>query len=207
MKTKINQDNWLRKEQYRFFSGFDEPFFGVTVRTDVTKAYLVSRQEGRSFFLYYLYRALKAANEIDHFRYRIIENEVYLYSRTHASTTVDRPDGTFGFAYIKYDESEQLFCKKAAEEIDKTRKLRNLETAVSGENYLHFSALPWLDFTSLSHARSFKFNDSSPKISFGRMTDHNGIKTMPVSIHGHHALMDGIHIGQFIRRFQELLDE
>jgi chloramphenicol O-acetyltransferase type A len=29
---------------------------------------------------------------------------------------------------------------------------------------IHFSAIPWLDFTSLSHARSYTFPDSCPKI-------------------------------------------
>jgi len=207
MKTLINKNNWMRTEHYRFFSTFEEPFFGVTVRVDVTRAYQAARKKQHSFFLYYLYRALKAANEIDNFRYRIMEGEVYLHSQTHASTTVDWPDGTFGFAYIKYHDGEQSFYNEAKEELEKIRRLRTLNTAVSGENYLHFSAVPWLDFTSLSHARSFKFNDSSPKISFGKMTDHNGVKTMAVSVHGHHGLMDGYHIGLFISRFQELLDE
>lgn len=207
MKTLVNKSNWIRAEHYRFFSTFEEPFFGVTVRMDVTKAYQAAHKKQHSFFLYYLYRALKTANEIENFRYRIIDGEVYLFSRTHASTTVDRPDGTFGFAYIRFNDSEQSFYKEAKEELEKTRKLRTLNTAVSGENYLHFSALPWLDFTSLSHARSFRFNDSSPKISFGKMTDHNGIKTMAVSVHGHHGLIDGIHIGHFVSRFQELLNE
>lgn len=207
MKTLVNKSNWIRAEHHRFFSTFEEPFFGVTVRMDVTKAYQAAHKKQHSFFLYYLYRALKTANEIENFRYRIIDGEVYLFSRTHASTTVDRSDGTFGFAYITYNDSEQSFYIEAKEELEKTRKLRTLNTAVSGENYLHFSALPWLDFTSLSHARSFKFNDSSPKISFGKMTDHNGIKTMAVSVHGHHGLMDGAHIGHFASRFQELLNE
>ncbi len=30
---------------------------------------------------------------------------------------------------------------------------------------------------------------------------------MPVSIHGHHGLMDGYHIGLFVERVQELWNE
>ena len=30
---------------------------------------------------------------------------------------------------------------------------------------------------------------------------------MPVSIHGHHALMDGYHVGEFVERLQNLLNE
>ncbi|HAI84531.1 MAG TPA: chloramphenicol acetyltransferase, partial [Chitinophagaceae bacterium] len=57
------------------------------------------------------------------------------------------------------------------------------------------------DFTSLSHARSFSFADSCPKISFGKMTVNQDKRTMPVSVHVHHALMDGYHVAQFIDLF------
>ena len=70
---------------------------------------------------------------------------------------------------------------------------------------MHFSSLPWLDFTSFSHARSFSFPDSSPKISFGKMTESKGKKSFSVSIHVHHGLVDGFHVGQFVEKFQELM--
>jgi len=59
----------------------------------------------------------------------------------------------------------------------------------------------------LSHARSFSFPDSIPKISFGKMTELDGVKTMPVSVHVHHGLMDGFHVGQFVDKFQQLMDD
>jgi chloramphenicol O-acetyltransferase type A len=39
------------------------------------------------------------------------------------------------------------------------------------------------------------------------MTEVNGRKQMPVSIHVHHALMDGFHVGQYIDLYQQLLSE
>jgi chloramphenicol O-acetyltransferase type A len=38
------------------------------------------------------------------------------------------------------------------------------------------------------------------------MIDENGKKTMSVSIHVHHALMDGYHVSLFIDEFQKKLD-
>jgi chloramphenicol O-acetyltransferase type A len=52
----------------------------------------------------------------------------------------------------------------------------------------------------------FSVDDSCPKISFGKMTNHNGKRTMPVSIHVHHALVDGLHLGQYIDCLQGLLN-
>lgn len=207
MKTRIDINEWNRKEHYLFFSQFEEPFFGVTVQVEVTQAYRQAKEKGLSFFLYYLYRAMKAANELENFRYRIVDGAVYLFDRVDASPTINRPDGTFGFAYMDYETDEQLFYTKAKAEIKRTQESAALMPAVSGENLLHCSAIPWLDFTALSHARSFHFPDSCPKISFGKMTEQEGVRKMAVSIHGHHGLMDGYHIGAFVQRFQELLDE
>ncbi len=53
---------------------------------------------------------------------------------------------------------------------------------------------------------SFYFKDSAPKISFGKMTETNGEKSMPVSIHVHHALVDGVDVGRYIDCYQELMN-
>lgn len=207
MRTLIHIDEWIRKDHFLFFSKFDEPFFGVTVTVDCTNAYQQAKAKGQSFFLYYLYRALKAANEIENFRYRIVDGNPYLFDTVHASPTINRANGTFGFGYMDYYEDETLFYQKALEETEKIRQSNALLPFGSGENYIHFSALPWLNFTSLSHARSFTYPDSCPKISFGKLTDNNGVKTMPISIHVHHALADGYHVGLFVERYQQLLVE
>lgn len=207
MKKLIDLDNWNRKEHFLFFSKFDEPFFGVTVKVDCTIAYQKAKEKGVSFFLYYLYRALKAANEVENFRYRIIENQPYDYATTNASPTINRPNGTFGFAYINYFENENKFYEYALQEIENVKKTSSLMPSISGEDVIHFSAIPWIDFTSISHARNFSHPDSCPKISFGKMTENNGQKEMSVSIHVHHALMDGYHVGLFIEKFQSLLSE
>lgn len=207
MKQLITLDDWKRKDHFQFFSKFEEPFFGVTINIDCTLAYQQAKEKGNSFFLYYLYRALKAANAIENFRYRIIDKEVYLFDQINASATINRPDETFGFSYMDYDKNEELFYQNAKEEIVRVQQSKGLIPAGSGENVIHFSAVPWLDFTSLSHARSFTFPDSCPKISFGKITENNGKKLMSVSIHAHHGLMDGFHIGLFAENFQKLMNE
>lgn len=71
MKQLVDIDTWERKDHYQFFKQFEEPFFGVCVQVDVTRAYLKAKEQGGSFFLYYLYQSLVAANSIESFRYRI----------------------------------------------------------------------------------------------------------------------------------------
>jgi chloramphenicol O-acetyltransferase type A len=207
MKQVIDIDTWVRRDHFNFFRQFEEPFFGVTVNVDCTTAYTRAKDHGQSFFLHYLHKALAAANSVEAFRYRIGGNEVFLYDVVNASPTINRPDGTFGFSYIDFNADFNVFAMEAQREIERVQNTTGLVPAVSGENVIHFSSIPWINFTSLSHARSFSFNDCIPKISFGKMTEVEGVKAMPVSVHVHHALMDGYHVGQFVERFQQLLNE
>lgn len=207
MKQKLNINEWVRKDQFNFFKQFEEPFFGVCVTVDCTIAYDIAKAMNVSFFLYYLHKSLAAANKIEAFKYRIDGDDIIVYDKVNASPTINRPDGTFGFSYMDYEESFEEFTKEAQQQIEKVQNTPGLIPAISGENVIHYSSIPWINFTSLSHARSFSFNDSIPKISFGKMTNENGKRTMPVSIHVHHALMDGYDVAKFIDLFQGLMDE
>ncbi len=199
-------ETWPRRDHFHFFRGFDEPFFGLTVRLDATAAYAHCKSAGHSFFLYYLHHCLTAVNAVDPFRYRIEGERVAVYDRINVSATIGRADGTFDFSYILYDPDFATFRASAEVEIARIRSGSGLNPRVSGKDVIHFSAAPWLDFTALSHARHYGREDSCTKISVGKLTERDGKLGMPVSIHGHHALLDGLHVGQFVDTFQRLMD-
>ena len=70
MKHLIDIDTWERKDNYLFFHDFHNSWIAMTGEVDCTEAYAEAKAQGRSFFLYYLYAILRAANEIKEFRYR-----------------------------------------------------------------------------------------------------------------------------------------
>jgi chloramphenicol O-acetyltransferase type A len=205
MRHQLDMASWARRDHFAFFNKFEEPFFGVCVEVDCTRAHAFVKESGISFFLYYLWCALKAANEIESFRYRIDGEAVWIYDEVHASPTINRPDGSFGFAYMDFHDDLIVFLQTAAAERDRVQNSTGLFPATSGENVLHMSSVPWLRFTGISHARSFSFPDSCPKIAFGKMTEVNGRLLMPLSVHVHHALMDGYQVSQFISSFETAL--
>ena len=208
MKTKLDLNTWPRKEHFEFFSKFEEPFFGIVAHIDCTKAYETSKKNGVSFFLYYLHKTLSAVNAVENFRYRIENGEIFIYDRIDASATLTRDDNTFGFSLMPFSTDFETFEKTSKEEIERVRNTTGLFTRTfEADNLIHFSAVPWVDFTSLSHARSFTFPDSCPKISIGKMMiAEDGKRTMAVSVHVHHGLMDGFHVGEFFAKFQEFMD-
>ncbi len=209
MKNLLDLENWPRKEHFLFFKQFEEPFFGLTVEVDCTKAYTTAKQLGNSFFVYYLHKTLVAVNTIESFRYRINDDAIYIYDTIDVSATIMRKDNTFGFSLIEYSPDFDVFTANTFQEIERIQNTPGLFTReFPNDNLIHFSAVPWINFSSLSHARSYTFPDSCPKISFGKMMIANdGKRTMSMSIHAHHGLMDGFHVSQFIDCFQELMNQ
>ena len=209
MKTLLNLENWSRKEHFHFFRQFEEPFFGATVEIDCTKAYAKAKLSNTTFFIYYLHKTLAAVNATESFRYRISEDQIYVYDQINASATISRADGSFGFSLIEFNPDLAVFSANVLTEIERIQTTTGLFTRTfPDDNLIHFSAIPWLDFTSLSHARSYTFPDSCPKISFGKMKiAENGKRTMPMSIHVHHGLVDGLHLGEFVDYFQKIMND
>ncbi|GEM56076.1 chloramphenicol acetyltransferase [Flavobacterium branchiophilum NBRC 15030 = ATCC 35035] len=207
MRKKINFETWNRKDHFNFFNQMEEPFHGVCVNLDCTLAYRKAKDMNVSFFSFYLHKTLRAVNEIENFRYRIIDDDVYVFDCIDASATVLRSDKTFGFSYVPFTADLLAFDALLKIEMARIETTTGIFTTDYPDNLIHFSVLPWLHFTSLSHARSFSWPDSCPKISFGKMISILNQKVMPVSVHVHHGLVDGYHVGLFLNRLQELFDE
>ncbi len=207
MKREIDLSTWKHREHFEVFKNFDEPLFGMTVRVECSAAYKKSKEAGYSFSLYYLYLSMKAANKIEEFRYRIEDDKVYCYDSVGAGPTVFREDETYGCGYMPYNKDITEFMKQASSEVERVKAERGLKFPCSGENIIHYSTLPWADFTSVNHARILSVGRSIPKITFGKITRDGEKMWMPVDVHVNHALMDGFHVGKFVERFQYFLNQ
>lgn len=206
MKQLIDLKTWNRTAHFEFFSKFEEPFFGITTPIDCTIVYQKSKTLQVPFFVYYLHKTLVAVNKIENFRLRIEGENVVLYDEINTSATIMREDKTFGFSYIKFHKDLHEFNKSAQIEIQRIQNTPGILTREYPENIIHFSAVPWINFTGLTHSRSFSAPDSCPKISFGKLMDENGKKTMALSVTAHHGLLDGYHMGLFVEELQNLLN-
>ncbi len=209
MRTLIDLTNWNRKEHFEFFGGFDEPFFGITTTVDFTIGYQKIKDFGYPYFLYYLHKSLQAANAIEAFKYRIEGKEVFLYDKIHASPTIGREDHTFGFSFMEFNADFEVFKTEAEKEIKEVKNTSGLRHTANAKRIdtIHYSSIPWYNFTGLTHARHFQFKDSVPKISFGKYNKENGKLNLPIAINVHHGLVDGYHVGLYLEEFQRLLNE
>ena len=207
MKHEIDISTWKRREHFEVFKNFDEPLFGITVKVECSNAYKKTKIAGYPFSLFYLYLSMKAANEMEEFRYRIEGDKVYCYDSVGAGPTIFREDETYGCGYMPYNEDISEFMKQASGEVERVKAESGLKFPYAGEDILHYSTLPWADFTAVNHARRLDIGRSIPKITFGKISHEADKMWLPVDVHANHALMDGFHVGKFIERFQELLDQ
>jgi len=206
MPTYLDLDAWPRREVFQFFRHFDKPYFNVCVQLDVTRLVALCKREGFSSFLAYHYLALKNANEIQEFHYRLRKDGVVIHEVIHGGSTLLLPNETFSFVYFDYDSDFRTFTSKAERTINDIRSGDGEFLPRDDHDALiHFTTLPWISFTSFSHARNWGREDSVPKIAFGRFTRIGETVQLPMSVEVHHALMDGLHVGRFVNKMEAAL--
>jgi chloramphenicol O-acetyltransferase type A len=220
MAEYLDLTTWARREVFEFFRGFDNPYFNVCTRVDVSRLLAALNERSNrglssdealpakaNVSLAYHYFALKAANEIEPFRYRLRDGKVLVHSVIHGATTVLLPNETFTFAYFDYVEDFGKFIAGAERAVEEAKAAGGFRTRDDDDDMIHCTVLPWVSFTSFSHARNWSREDSVPKISFGKFVRENERTLMPISVEVHHALMDGLHVGRYLTRLEEMLAE
>lgn len=207
MTKYLDVTTWSRRELFEFFIGFDKPYFNVSTQLDVTKLLpLVRERPGANVSLSYHYFALRAANEVEPFRYRLSEGKVIVHDVINGGTTVMLPNENFTLAYFDYDDDFDKFMVKATAAMQAALTGDGAFRPNTRDDMIHFTTLPWVSFTNFSHARNWGREDSVPKIAFGRFTQTGGRTLLPFSVEVHHALMDGLHVGRYIQRLEAALE-
>lgn len=205
MGRYIDLDRWRRREHFLLFRGYDRPHFSTTASVDVSACYAASRAgEGTPFTLAMLFAAMHAANEVEAFRLRLREDRVWCHDAVGIGCTVLRPDRTFGFTYLAHETDFSRFAADGKREMERARTGTTLGDGREADDAtLHATVLPWIRLTSFTNA--MRREDSVPKLTFGKRYTEGGAWYVPACVEVHHALVDGIDVGEFFERFQDLL--
>ena len=205
MRT-IDMQTWSRREHYEKFNAFDHPHFGMCANVDLTSFYLLLKQHGYSITVGIVYVISRAANAIPEFRYRIRAGEVVEHEIVHPSITLLTGDDLFSFCTMEYIEDFTTFAVRAAEQIAFVKVYPTLKDEPGRDDFLFMTALPWVSFTSFRHPMHLQPADSVPRFAWGKFFEDGKRLKMPLDVQGHHALMDGIHMGRFFAKVQDYLD-
>lgn len=232
----VDTARWARREAFELFRGFEQPFFSLCVRMDVAplKAWLAAQPQPGGFSLACHYLALRLANEQRSFRLRLEPPaasaggapRVREHARVDGSTTVLRPDESFGFAQLCWRPNFADFRASGESAYRAVRESPPGEPApgfappqpepgdalaACGEaTTMYFTTLPWVHFTAFMHAWPGRALDGgTPRVVFGGVRAESNRpgapQWMPVQLDVHHALMDGLQAGRWLQSLEAAL--
>ena len=202
---QIDLDNWPRRAHYEFFRGFDHPHFSMCANVDVTEFSTYVKSQAISFSVGFVYLMARAANAIPEFRHRLREDGVIEHDVVHPSYTLLVDQDLFSFCTVPYRAVFSEFAALAAERIASFKNNPTMENT-GGDDQLYMTALPWVSFTSFNHPMHYHPADSVPRLAWGKFFSQGGRQLMPLDVLGHHALMDGLHVGRYYTKVQDYLD-
>ena len=201
----IDMQTWPRRDHYSRFITYDHPHFGMCANVDVTAFYPAIKKAGHSFTVSIVYLIARTANKVPEFRYRIRGEAVVEHEIVHPSFTILVDEEFFSFCTVRYSENFTDFALRAAAEIAHVKVHQSLYNDPNQDDLIYMSPIPWVSFTSFSHPMQLHPTDSVPRFAWGKIIMDGETLKMPLGVQGHHALMDGIHMGRYYAKIQDHL--
>lgn len=208
MSKYINLSNPHRKKHFDFFKNMDQPHFNICANVNITHFLEFLDAKNYPFTPTMVYFIAKAANEIPTFRWRIRGTQILEHSAVHPSFTVNTEEAdVFSFCTVDFFQDFSTFLTNTLKVMEDMLKNPSMEDEPGRDDYLFLSAIPWVSFTSFSHAMHYSPTDSVPRITWGKYFEQNNQILMPLSVQAHHAVVDGRHTGQYFQLFQSYMDD
>jgi len=177
----------------------------MCVNVDMTAFYPFVKRNGYSFTVAMVYVISRASNAIPEFRHRIRGDQVVEHEIVNPGFAILIDKDLFSFCAIEYAEDFSEFARRAAKNISYVKAHPDLEANPEKDDVLYMSPIPWVSFTSFTHPMQLHPADSVPRFAWGKYFKESDTLKMPLSVQGHHAIMDGIHMGRFYEKLQDYL--
>jgi len=177
----------------------------MCVNVDVTAFYPFVKRNGYSLTVSMVYVISRASNAIPEFRQRIRGDQVVEHEIVNPGFTILIDKDLFSFCTIEYAENFSEFAVRAAKNISYVKAHPNLENNPEKDDVLYMTSIPWVSFTSFTHPMQLHPADSIPRFAWGKNFKESDSLKMPLGVQGHHAIMDGIHMGRFYETLQDYL--
>ncbi len=202
----IDLETYPRRSHFEYFNSLAYPYVGMTANVDVTGLLAAAKRRGKSSFMACLYACCQAVNAVPALRQRIREGKIVEFDRCNAGHTVAKEDGTFVNCQTDSSLDFDTFLAQGEILTQKAKEKSGFLNDKEDETGLIFvSCAPWVSFTNVLQPAPIPA-DSNPRIVFGKYFIQEGRTMMPLAIQCNHALVDGLHIGQFYAKFQEFSD-
>jgi chloramphenicol O-acetyltransferase type A len=204
MRT-IDVSSWPRRSQFELFRDSHLPYFNVCADVDMTATRRAVQDQDVPTTAAIVYLVARTANQIREFRYRIRDDTVVEHDMVHPASTVMTAGDLFTFCFYEYHDDFRTFVDGYETATADAQAHPSLDDPENRDDLLFMTAIPWVSFTSFSHPVLSIPADSIPRFAWGRFYERGGSVMMPLSVQGHHALMDGFHVGKYFECYQDSL--
>lgn len=193
--TEIDIATWNRKEHFLFFKDMTHPVYNLCFDIDITLLHKFAKLREYPLYFAIIYYCMHCVNLIDEFKYRYRDGKVLRFDSVHPSFTVlNKETNLFKILTIPVNASFGVFVETARRQEQAQKTIVDPEME-QRDDLVYITAIPWVNFTSISHVFSIGSFDAIPRISWGRTKLTGETVLLPFSVQVNHAFVDGYHIG------------
>ncbi len=204
---EINIDTWRRKEHFNFFRNVAYPLYNICFDMDITNLLDFTKANNLSLNLVLVYFSTKALNDIENFRYRLRKDKVILHEiLTPSFAHIDKGSDLFKMVTVEMCTELIEFVQSAKDKAENQKEYFKVQDFINRDDFVFYSAIPWISFTSIDHTINMKQEDAIPRISWGKYYSRDNKVLLPYNIQVNHMFVDGIHLGMFKDKLEELIN-
>lgn len=189
MAIKIDLEKYKRRRLFEAFKDRDVPYFSTTSNVDIASLKEFVDKNGYGFFVSISFLISKSVNLIPELRHRIVNGELFEFSRVDPGYTVLLDDETFSFCDSRYFENFGEYREHANARIREVKECPDRST--EEKHHMFFiTNIPWFSFTSILHPYNEKYG-SIPIVTIGKYFEQGNKLMVPIGIQVHHGVVDG----------------
>ncbi len=209
-RTEIDLSAYKKRNQYHWFSTFDDPTYGFNVLIDVDRLFRYCKENKISFFIAFSYAILKGVNSVDEMKMRIVDGHVYRYEVIHPTFTVMTESGVYQNCGFEMEEDFSKYAEECRKTIEKAKSIEvgdelDVFPMCKEPNVVFMTSLPFLSIEGMNHPipSGNPDNMSVPRIFFDKAKDrgHGRIEVL-LNITVSHSVVDGFPLGKCFEAIQ-----
>lgn len=150
----------------------------------------------------------KTVNDMPEFRTSLTKEGLGIYDDMHPMYTVfNRENKNFSGIWSNFTEDYNEFLKNYIDdELEYSKSTRFAPKDGTPPNSFNISMVPWLEFTSFNINVFDEGKYLMPVFTMGKYFERDEKRFLPLAIQVHHAVCDGYHMGLFVQKLQDHID-
>jgi chloramphenicol O-acetyltransferase type A len=198
----IDTDKWDRKEYFHHYFDDVTCTYSLTVNIDITGLH------GHKIYPAMLWLLTRTVNDMVEFRTTLRPEGLGYFEEMHPSYTIFNKDNkNFSDIWTEFNSNYTLFLDQYNTDLTRYSSSKVFQPKDHRPvNTFDVSMLPWLTFTSFNLNIYGSGKYLLPIFTMGKTFTQSSQVFMPLAIQVHHAVSDGYHVGMFVQRLQESIE-